>query len=359
MAYARPNSRSPASAPPNGASFRSPLCGGRSAPQRRFADGVVGIRRVLDVPHRPFRHVASRAVRAAAALGGLVALEALGPIVSSPFRFRRSAMRIVARAAPQPVAAGPLARALGQRLEMARHVHVRAAGPFKNHHRVREASARPKSARPRAGDARFPRQVALGTHAVAAIGRKLRGVDHLAAPGHVRVARSVAALARNTALEKWRRAVSVGRPRRRLQAAGVAFQADRPDAPRQVEVIVLLVAGRKIPPRRRRVPRDGRLVQKTVHPVEITPPHGPRADKILELPPALYTRRVEAEPRGSVLPVDTVGHARKLMSKRPFRFDPGDPAAAARHPGRPIRLEYLPVAGGAPLAPRLAAKKSE
>jgi hypothetical protein len=191
-----------------------PACGGEGARQRaRLADGMVGVRRVLDVTHRPFRHVTARAVRAAAAFGGLVALETLGPIESNLFGFRRCAMRIVARAAPQPVAADPLARALGKRLEMARHVHVRLAGPFKNHQRVREAVAWVKAAvRPCASDARatctsdarFAGEMALGTDAVAAVRRKFRGIDRLPAPDDMRVARSVAALAGNTALPERR-----------------------------------------------------------------------------------------------------------------------------------------------------------
>jgi len=44
------------------------------------------------------------------------------------------------------------------------------------------------------------------------------------------------------------------------------------------------------------------------------------------------------------------------MSKRPFDFDTGDCAAAARHPGLLVGVENLMVAGGAHLTPGLAAQ---
>ena len=68
------------------------------------------------------------------------------------------------------------------------------------------------TARPSASNARCPGQMALGTDAIAAVRRKLRwiddgvdgGITRVPAPGDMRVASSVAALAGNTALTERR-----------------------------------------------------------------------------------------------------------------------------------------------------------
>src|ERR1700733_15303030 len=87
-----------------------------------------------------------------------------------------------------------------------------------------------------------------------------------------------------------------------------------------------------------------------MHGVVVTSPDRSRDDEIFERPGTLPSTHIETEPRAPVCAAHAGLHARRLVGERAVVFDARHRAAAARHPGRLVRVENLAVAGGADLA---------
>ena len=265
-------------------------------------------------------------------------------------------MRIVAGAAPQPVPAGLLALASCQRLEVTRDVHVRIAGEFEYYDRIGEAIAGTKRA---AGsgplDARFAGKMALGANAVAPVRREPRRVDHFPAAQDVLLARTVAALARNSAFAKRRGAKAVRRASHWLQAAGMASEADRVNPARQKRTIVPLVSGRDVPARRG-VPRNGRLVQETIGHVKVAVAHRPRADEEVQPEAAMRSAGIKVQDGRAVPAFHAIPHTGRPVRELALAFDAGYRAAATGHSRRLVGVVDFAMAGCADFAAGISAR---
>jgi len=131
-----------------------------------------------------------------------------------------------------------------------------------------------------------------------------------------------------------------------LQAAGVALQTDDIDGPSQEQMLVALVTGRHVP-RRARIPGNRRFVKKALQQVQIAVADGALSNKVIETPLTMSLARIEAEGRAAGGPLDSVPHTRLRVRECSLSLDAFDRAAAASHPGQPVRVGYLFVTGGA------------
>ena len=167
-------------------------------------------------------------------------------------------MRIVACAAPQPIARRAAARALRQVLDVAGHPQARtAAGSHEHGERVGQKVAQMVRlpVRTRAHHAHFAREMALRADRVAAAGIELGRIhDRRAALGiprtHLRDVRfpgTVAPFASHATLAERRRPVAVLRARHGIEKTGMAGQAPGQGRPCQKRVAVTLVARRQFP----------------------------------------------------------------------------------------------------------------
>jgi hypothetical protein len=108
--------------------------------------------------------------------------------------------------------------------------------------------------------------MALRADAIALLARELRGIDDCARGGlsGVRGARTVAALASDSGLEKGRSLVPVQRRLPMLQTAGVALQAPGRDGTSQKGILMPVVSRWKIPTGAFRIVRDRSFEEESI-----------------------------------------------------------------------------------------------
>ena len=195
-------------------------------------------------------------------------------------------VRIVTRAAPQPIARSALTGARRQLLHVAGHLHVRPICiPHQVRRVVRQPLARLELRKPVPGPlhARFTGEMALAADRVAAIWFKPRGIDHLrpARILHVLAARTVAALARHSIVEKWRVSVAILAAEHRTHAARMTQKASRLDRARELNPRIFLEPRRRVPNLLARIPGDGNLEQIPFTPGKKRPSGRIRSDEVI------------------------------------------------------------------------------
>src|SRR5579872_5136248 len=157
------------------------------------------------------------------------------PIITRSFGFLRFSMWIVAGAAPHLIPACPLTGALLKLFKVAIRAHEGrlGTGPDEERRIIRKQFPGPILIPLRADtdDSGYACQMALRANAVSPGRFQLRRVDHLARfarsgrhRSHMVLPRSVASLATDASLQKWRRIKSILRSCYRLQSAGMTLK---------------------------------------------------------------------------------------------------------------------------------------
>ena len=197
----------------------------------------------------------------------------------------RHGVRVVTGSTPQPVARGALAAALCKFFHVAIDLEL---APLRGHNVSDEIGQQVARAivcqlAACADDARLAGQMALGTYAIASLGRKFGGVHHLALAFDVQGTGTVAALA-----ARYRSGQKPDRHRHSralapARLAGMAEEAGRLDRPAPAGYGIGGVAGRDVPGTGLRVPGDRRLEEESVAEVAKAAAGNTRADVVAEL----------------------------------------------------------------------------